>query len=70
MSQGILSQLLGQFKGLGLGVQPQLQNNEIVIRIKEDEFFQAVTARMSPEQRSSIKIELHEGEMVIRVRLF
>jgi len=70
MSQGILSMLINQFKNAGISVVPQLQNNEIAIRITQSEVYEYITKGMTPEQKASIRVELHEGEMVIRVRLF
>lgn len=67
---GLLGDLLKQFGGLGLATQPQLQQNELVITITQEELDRMAKKDLDPRAKNSIFIELHEGKMVIRVRLW
>ncbi len=67
---GVLGQLFKQITSLGIPIKPTFQQNELVIEISQQEFFEATTKNLDPRFKNAIKIEFHEGKMVIRVRLF
>jgi len=73
MAEGLLSLLLKQsLQGNLLGTLPpklDIVDKEIVIRITEQEFFEIATKDLPPNQKSIVRIELHEGHMIIKVRL-
>lgn len=70
MSEGILSPFLKQFSVGGIPVSPKIINNEIVVELTENEIYQVLFKDVQPQVRNSIKVELHEGKMVIKVKLF
>ena len=67
---GILDDLFKQMMQSGMPFKPQLVQNELVIEISQQEFYEATTRNLDPRYKQAIKIEFHEGKMVIRVRLF
>jgi len=70
MSEGILSPFLKQFSIAGMPVSPKLLNNELVIEITENEIYQVLFKDARPEVKNAIKVELHEGKLVIKLKLF
>jgi len=70
MAQGILTAFLQELAKLGLHAKPVATQNELVFEVSQQEFENAVLKGVDPRARGAIKVELHEGKIVIRVRLF
>jgi len=67
MSEGLITQIMKAFGNIGT---PRLTDKEIVIEITPQEFENIVLKSFPPDKRNLVKIELHEGKLVIKVRLF
>ena len=70
MSQGLLTPFLSQLSSLGLKLNPQMQNNELVVEIPQADVESAILKDSSPQVKNMIKVEIHEGKIVIKVKLF
>ena len=70
MVEGLLSPLLSQLSALGIKLNPQMINNELVIEVTENDVQNAILKDANPQIKNLVKIELHEGKMVIKVKLF
>ncbi len=66
---GLINEILKQLSGVGLSIKPQIISNELVIRISEEEIRKAVLKNVPENIRSAINIEIHEKQIVIKVRL-
>lgn len=68
--EGLLSSIFKQMSIAGFKLNPQLVNNEIKIEFTEQDFQSAITKNLDERARNAIRIEFHEGKMIIRIRLF
>jgi hypothetical protein len=68
--EGILGQLMAQMKLTGLSTKPTIQQNEIHIVITQAELAEMATKGIDATYKNSIKVELHEGQMQLTVKLF
>lgn len=69
-SDGLFSGILKQANLTGLSTQPTMKDNEFVIDITQDEFQQLATQNVPASTRGNVKLELHEGKLTVRVKLF
>lgn len=67
---GILSQLMSQMNLAGLSIKPNVENNELKIVITQSELADMATRGIEGRFKGAIKVELHEGQMLLRVALF
>jgi len=67
---GLLDDLFKKMMELGITKPPKLEQTDLVIEMTEDEFKEATTRALSPQQRDSIFIKFVNGKMIIRVKLF
>jgi len=67
---GLLGDLFKQFNLLGIKSKPELLNNELVITITEQEFKEVVFKGLDERAKNNISIELKDGKMIIKVKLF
>lgn len=70
MSGGLLSSILAGAGISGLPIKPQITNNELVIEISEKDLYELMTKDLTPEQKKCITINVVQGKIVIRVKLF
>jgi len=67
---GLLDDLFKKMMELGITKPPKLEQSDLVIEITEEEFKNATTKMLSPQQRDSITVKFVNGKMIIRVKLF
>jgi len=67
---GLLDDLFRKMMELGIAKPPRLEQTDLVIEMTEDEFKEATTRALPPQQRDSISIKFVNGKMIIRVKLF
>jgi len=67
---GILGELIKRMNAVGLSMTPKVEQNELKLEFSEQEFQNAILKNMDERAKQSIKIELHEGKLVIKVRLW
>ena len=67
---GLLGELFKQFNIMGIKSKPELLNNELVITITEQEFKEVVFKGLDERAKNNISIELKDGKMIIKVKLF
>jgi len=67
---GLLDDLFKKMMELGITKPPKLEQTDLVIEITEEEFKNATTKVLTPQQRDAISIKFLNGKMVIRVKLF
>jgi len=67
---GLLDDLFKKMMELGITKPPKLEQTDLVIEISEEEFKNATTKMLSPQQRDSITVKFVNGKMIIRVKLF
>jgi len=68
--EGILGQLMAQLKLTGLSTKPQITQNQILITITQQEVAEMATKGIDAQYRNAIKVELHEGQMTLVVKLW
>ena len=69
-NKGLLGLLLQSINISGTEVQPQLVNNEIVVELDKEQVKSLAFKGLPPSQREIIDIELKEGKMILRIKLF
>jgi len=67
---GLLDDLFKKMMELGITKPPKLEQSDLVIEITEEEFKNATTKMLSPQQRDAIQVKFVQGKMIIRVKLF
>ena len=67
---GLLDDLFRKMMELGITKPPKLEQTDLVIEISEEEFRNATTRTLTPQQRDAISIKFLNGKMIIRVKLF
>ena len=67
---GLLDDLFKKMMELGITKPPKLEQSDLVIEITEQEFKEATTRALMPQQRDAISIKFVNGKMIIRVKLF
>ena len=70
MSEGLLSPLLSQLSALGLQLNPQMVGKDLVVEITSSDLEKIILKDASPQTKNVIKVEIHEGKIVIKVKLF
>ena len=70
MSEGILRNLFQNMRFGGVTISPQLANNEIVINLTQEELKQMLLANADARAKNAVTIELHEGKLTLRIKLW
>lgn len=70
MSEGILGGLSKYLQPYGITAKPNIENNEIRIEVTAEQMKNAITQGMNETLKNSINVELHEGKLIIKVKLF
>jgi hypothetical protein len=69
-SGGLLSNFLSQSPFAGLGLTPQMGDREVSIEFNEDQLKSMLTKDVDARYKELVTIELHEGRMVLKIRLW
>jgi len=69
-TSGLLSGILTQTRLGELGVTPQLSQREIVVELTTDQFRTMLLQNADARAKDSVTVELHEGKLVLRIRLW
>lgn len=70
MSEGLLKGLLQGTPLANLNLMPQLTQNEIVIEITQEQLRNLLLQNTDDRARQAVTIELHEGKLTLKIRLF
>jgi len=70
MSEGILKNLLSGTPLGNLNLMPQLTQNEIVIEMTEEQLKALLLQNTDERAKKSVNVELHEGKLVLKIKLF
>jgi len=70
MSEGLLRGLLQGTPLANLNLMPQLTQNEIVIEITQEQLRNLLLQNTDDRARQAVTIELHEGKLTLKIRLF
>ena len=70
MAEGLLTRFIQEVAKFGIHPKPSLTQNELTFEISAEELRQALLKGVDPRVANSIGVEVHEGKIVIRVRLF
>jgi len=70
MAEGLLTRFIQEMSKFGIHPKPSLTQNELTFEISAEELRQALLKGVDPRVANSIGVEVHEGKIVIRVRLF
>jgi len=70
MSEGLLRGLLQGTPLANLNLIPQLTQNEIVIEITQEQLRNLLLQNTDDRARQAVTIELHEGKLTLKIRLF
>jgi len=68
--EGLLSQI---FKGTplaGIGITPQLVQNEIKIEITEQQFKELIFKGLDERGKKAVNIKLENGKLIVTIKLF
>jgi hypothetical protein len=72
--EGLISGLLKGTPLAGLGITPKLLEKDFIIELTEQQFKDLVFSGMKPEDKAramqSIAIEIQQGKIIVKVRLF
>jgi hypothetical protein len=68
--EGLLSTFLKGTVLEGVGVRPQLLQNDIVIELTEQQIRDMVFKDMDDRVKNSISLEVEKGKIIIKVKLF
>lgn len=70
MSAGLLSEVFKKFSALGITTAPQIVQDTVVIELKQDELKNAVLTGVDEKVKNAINFELHEGKLIIKIKIF
>ncbi|PMQ00724.1 MAG: hypothetical protein CBR30_09715 [Dictyoglomus sp. NZ13-RE01] len=68
--EGLLGGILNQLKASGLNAKTGLENGTVIIEFSADDIKNAITKGMNEQAKKLIDLELHEGKMTIKIKLF
>jgi len=68
--EGLLSGILNQLKASGLNAKTGFDSGTIMIEFSADDIKNAITKGMNEQAKNLISLELHEGKMVVKIKLF
>jgi len=67
---GLLKGILESTPLKGLGLTPQLTQNEIVIELTDAQLKDMLLANADARAKGSVTVECKEGKLVLKIRLF
>jgi len=70
MSEGLLSGMAKYLQPYGITTLPKIEQNEIKIEVTEEQIKNAITQGMNESLKKAINVELKEGKMIIKIRLY
>jgi len=70
MSEGLLKGLLQGTPFASLNLIPQLTQNEIIIEFTEEQLKTMLLQNTDERAKKSVNVELHEGKLVLKIKLF
>jgi len=70
MSEGLLKNILQGTPFASLNLMPQLAQNEIVIEMTQEQLKTMLLQNTDERAKKSVNVELHEGKLVLRIKLF
>jgi hypothetical protein len=70
MSEGLIKGILDKTPLGGLGLQPSLTQQDIVIEMTEKQLRDMLLTNADTRARDSVSVELHEGKLVLKIKLF
>jgi len=69
MAQGLLTAFMQEMSKFGIHPKPSLTQNELTFEISAEELRNALLKGVDPRVANTIGVEIHEGRIVIKVRL-
>jgi len=69
-SSGLLSGILEKSALSGLGVMPKFAEREIVVEMTESQLRQLLLQNADDRAKNAVTIELHEGKLSLKIRLW
>lgn len=66
---GLLGNILGGTPMANLGITPQILQNEIVIEMTQDQLKSMLLQNADAKAKGSVAVELHEGKLVLKIKL-
>jgi len=67
---GLLKGILDATPLKGLGVTPQLLEREIVIELTTEQLKAMLLQNADPKAKESVTVEIHEGKLTLKIRLW
>lgn len=67
---GLLSDILTKSALGGLGITPQFAQRDIIVEMSEQQLRQLLLANADARAQSAVTLELHEGKLVLKIRLW
>jgi len=68
--EGLLRGLLESTPLKGLGITPQLTQRDIVVELTQEQLRDMLLRDADPRAKSSVTLELKEGRLILRIRLW
>ena len=69
MAEGLLTRFMQEVAKFGIHPKPALTQNELTFEISADELKNALLKGVDPRIANAMSVEVHEGKIVIKVRL-
>jgi len=68
--EGLLRGLLESTPLKGLGITPQLTQRDIVVELTQEQLRDMLLRDADPRAKSSVTLELKEGKLILKIRLW
>jgi len=68
--QGLLKSIMDMAPLSGLGVTPQFSQRDIVVEMTTEQLRALLLEKADDRAKNSVTLELHEGKLVLRIRLW
>jgi hypothetical protein len=68
--QGLLAGLMNMTPLSGLGVTPQFTQREIIIELSTEQLRQMLLEKADTRAKDAVTVELHEGKLQLKIRLW
>lgn len=54
----------------GLGITPKLMNQEVIIDLTAEQLKDMILKGADPRAKQAVSLELHEGKLTLKIKLF